>query len=499
MNAYPMRRIGQRQYLFFVLAALGVLMASIDSTIVAVGLPNLERGFHAPLHWVGWTLTIYSLVQIILLPIAGKLSDTLGRKRVFLFCLGIFTLGSLLCALSPSIGWLIAFRALQAVGGGGLMPSAVGIVSDQFAERRAQAIGLFTSVFPIGGIIGPNLGGYLLAHWSWRSLFLINVPLGIVVLAGVYFLLVDRTAPARKALHVDWRGLSLFGVAMVALLYGMTAIGDNATAWRQPYPWALIAISVVLLAFFLRHISRTEGALMDYRLVVRSPFLAANAYNFFFGAASFGFFSFVPYYAVVKFGLTTQQSGTVITPRALLMIATSTLASIFLIRLGYRLPMLVGMALVTTSLVLLGLGRTSVQIGGVTLEGFWLMAGIVAFSGVGMGLAAPASNNAALDLAPKQAAELTGLRSMFRMTGGVIGIAGVVTALSFFPDQGEGLARIFLVLAGILLLTVPLTLMIPDTAKAKHRAAQSEGDGAVPGTQAIGRRPALATGDNGDD
>jgi len=130
VNVERPQRIGQRQYLFFALAALGVLMAAIDSTIVAVGLPDLERGFNAPLHWVGWTLTAYSLVQIIMLPIAGKLSDTLGRKRVFLFCLGIFTLGSLLGAFSPSIGWLIAFRALQAVGGGGLMPSAVGIVSD---------------------------------------------------------------------------------------------------------------------------------------------------------------------------------------------------------------------------------------------------------------------------------------------------------------------------------------------------------------------------------
>jgi EmrB/QacA subfamily drug resistance transporter len=499
VSAHPVQRVGQRQYLFFVLAALGVLMASIDSTIVAVGLPNLERGFHAPLHWVGWTLTIYSLVQIILLPIAGKLSDTLGRKRVFLACLAIFTLGSLLCAMSPSIGWLIAFRALQAVGGGGLMPSAVGIVSDQFAERRAQAIGLFTSVFPIGGIIGPNLGGYLLAHWSWRSLFLINVPLGIVVLGGVYFLLVDHSTQVRKALHIDWRGLSIFGIAMIALLYGMTAIGDSSTSWRQPFPWALIVFSIVLLSFFLRHIKRTEGALMDYRLVVRSPFLAANLYNLCFGMAAFGFFSFVPYYAVVKFGLTTQQSGTVITPRALLMIATSTVASIFLIRLGYRLPMLVGMALVTTSLVLLGLGHTSVQIGGFTLQGFWLMAGIVSFSGLGMGLAAPASNNAALDLAPKQAAELTGLRSMFRMTGGVIGIAGVVTALSFFPDQGEGLAHIFLVLAGVLLLTIPLTLMIPDTAKAKHQASHTPDENAPKAVDLIGRRPALATGENSDD
>jgi len=506
VNGERPQRIGQRQYLFFALAALGVLMAAIDSTIVAVGLPDLERGFNAPLHWVGWTLTAYSLVQIIMLPIAGKLSDTLGRKRVFLFCLGIFTLGSLLCAFSPSIGWLIAFRALQAVGGGGLMPSAVGIVSDQFADRRAQAIGLFTSVFPIGGIIGPNLGGYLLANWGWRSLFLINVPLGIFVLAGVYFLLVDRVQETRKALHIDWRGLTIFGTAMIALLYGMTAIGDSPTSWRQPMPWILITTSVILLAVFLRHIKHTEGALMDYRLVVRSPFLAANLYNLFFGAASFGFFSFVPYYAVTRFGMTTQQSGTVITPRALLMIVTSTLASIFLIKLGYRLPMLIGMVLVMVSLVLLGLGQTSVQLFGFTLQGFWLMAGIVSFSGIGMGLAAPASNNAALDLAPHQAAELTGLRSMFRMTGGVIGIAGVVTALSFFPNQGEGLAKIFLVLSGILLLTVPLTLMIPDTAKSKHRADGASGTpvpvgGARPistiGT--ISPRSTLLAGEMGDD
>ncbi len=184
MTVARTQRSGQRQYRFFALAVLGVPMAAIDSTIVAVGLPDRERGFNAPLHWVSWTLTAYSLVQIIMLPIVGKLSDTLGRKRVFLCCLGIFTLDSFLCALSPSIGWLIAFRALQALGGGGLMPSAVGIVSDQFADRRPQALGILTSVFPIGGIIGPNLGGYLLANFGWRSLFLIDVPIGISVLAG---------------------------------------------------------------------------------------------------------------------------------------------------------------------------------------------------------------------------------------------------------------------------------------------------------------------------
>src|SRR5918911_2924869 len=177
------------RYVFFLLASLAVLMSAIDGTIVAVALPQLTDALHAPLTWVGWTLTAYQLVQVVMLPLAGRLSDTLGRKKVFMFCVVSFTLGSLLCGLAPSVGLLIFFRAIQALGGGGLMPSAVGILRDPFCEPPAQAIGLFTSVFPLGGIIGPNLGGYILHHWSWRELFFINLPIGLLILAGVQLLL----------------------------------------------------------------------------------------------------------------------------------------------------------------------------------------------------------------------------------------------------------------------------------------------------------------------
>jgi len=302
-------------YLFFGLAALAVLMASIDATIVAVAIPALTDAFDAPLTWIGWTLTAYQLVQVVMLPLAGKLSDTLGRKRVFLACVGAFTLGSLLCGLAPSIGFLIAFRALQALGGGGLMPSAVGIVSDQFGRKRAQAIGLFTSVFPIGGIIGPNLGGYILHNWSWRELFFLNVPLGIVVLVGVHFLLTEKEH-VEGGLSVDWRGLVLFASAVVALLYGMTELGNDASLLSSPLLWGLFGASLVLFALFLRHLLRAADPLVDPELVIHNPFLAANLYNFLFGAAAFGFFSFVPYYAVVKYGLTVFESGAVLTPRA---------------------------------------------------------------------------------------------------------------------------------------------------------------------------------------
>jgi MFS family permease len=176
----------------------------------------------------------------------------------------------------------------------------------------------------------------------------------------------------------------------------------------------------------------------------------------------------VPYYAVVRFGMSAFESGAILTPRALAIIVTSTLASLFIIRLGYRWPMLIGMSLVGVTLVLLSQEGRSMQLAGLSLSGFWLLAANLTLSGIGMGLANPASNNAALDLAPRQAAALTGVRGMFRLTGGVLSIAAIVLLLSFFPDKAQGMSVVFLGLAGVLLLTFPLTLLIPDTARQRR-------------------------------
>jgi MFS family permease len=188
-----------RGHAFFLLSAAAVLMSSIDNTIVAVAIPELERSFGAPLSWISWTLTVYQLVQVVMLPLAGKLSDSLGRTRLFVACVAIFTVSSLLCGMAPNIGLLIVFRALQAIGGGGLLPSAVGIIADQYRDRRAQAVGLISSVMPMGTILGPNLGGFLLQNWSWHALFWVNVPIGLVVVIGV-LLLAEARPPAGQAL-----------------------------------------------------------------------------------------------------------------------------------------------------------------------------------------------------------------------------------------------------------------------------------------------------------
>jgi EmrB/QacA subfamily drug resistance transporter len=451
------------RHLGFALAALAVLMGSIDGTITVVALPQLTDSLHTSLSWVGWTLTSYQLVQLVMYPLAGQLSDMFGRRRVFLFCVITFTLASLLCGLAPNVFVLIVFRAVQAVGGGGLMPSVIGLIADEYRRHRAQAIGLISSIMPIGSIIGPNLGGFLLENWSWRALFFINIPIGVVLVLGFFFLM-PKTAEGqiRAKLRVDATGLVQFVGAIISLMYGMSLIADDPSRASNPLIWALFTASAVLAVAFVRHVRRTPDAIMEFRLLAHRPFLAANAYNFLFGAVTMGFYSFIPYYAVVKFGLTPFESAAVLTPRAVVVMLVSAVASLFIRRLGYRLPMLVGMLFVGINFILMAQGWSNVQVGGVNVQGFWLLATLIAIGGIGMGVASPASNNVAIDQLPEKAASISGIRGMFRLAGGTISISCVVLALSLFSDQAAGLDTIFLVFTAVLLITVPLVLMLPE-------------------------------------
>jgi EmrB/QacA subfamily drug resistance transporter len=469
-SAHTASALSPTRHIFFILAVSAVMMSSIDTTIVAVAVPQLTTALDAPLLYVGWTITAYQLVQVIMLPLAGKLSDSFGRKRVFLFCVATFTISSLLCGLAPSIWFLVGARALQAIGGGGLMPSAVGVISDHYRERRAQARGLFSSVLPLGAIIGPNVGGYILEHWSWREMFFVNLPIGVVVFIGAWLLLSpDQELTSR---HIDFQGVALYAGAIALLLATMTAAGDDPDLWHTPYLWIAVVVSIGLLVLFLRHIKHADDPVMDYHLVAHQPFLAANLYNIVLGACVFGISSFIPIYAVSHYGMSTMLSGTVLTPRAIVMSVSAILASMWIIKTGYRMPMLFGILAISAMLFLLGMGWTEAYIGSTRIDGFWLLASALVVGGLGMGISKPASNNASLDLAPDRAAALTGVRGMFRLTGGVLSVAAVVLALTFFPDRGYGLSVIFMFLSVVVLLAVPLALMIPDKAGERYRRSR---------------------------
>jgi EmrB/QacA subfamily drug resistance transporter len=451
------------RYVFFVLAALSVMMFSIDSTIVAVALPTMMREFDTSLALIGWTLTAYALAQTVMFPLAGKLADSFGRTRVFVGCVALFTLGSLLCGLAPNVYVLIVFRVVQALGGGGIMPSAIGIIADEFPDTRPRMIGLFMSVFPVGGVVGPNLGGFIVEHWSWRECFLVNLPIGVVVLAALAPRLRQAERVERKP--IDIVGAGIFAVAIVALLCALTFQGQDPGYWRTPPFWALLATSAAALAVFVWHERRVVDPVIDPRLVARHPFLAVNLYNFSYGACVWGFFSFIPYYAGVQFGMSTLESGAVLTPRSLAMMATAIVSSFLLLRFGYRRPMIVGGLLTASTLLMLSQGWTGLDLFGLHVGPFWLLGGQIALGGIGMGLSGPASNNAALDLVPGRAATVSGIRTFFRSSGGVVGTALIVLALELSPDKAAGLRQVFTVMAIGLLATIPLVLVMPDTGR----------------------------------
>ncbi|MEI7926620.1 MAG: MFS transporter, partial [Chloroflexota bacterium] len=194
-----------RRFLLFALISGALLISSLQGSMISVALPDMIDDLHAPLRWVGWVMTIYSLAQAVSMPIVGKLSDELGRRTVFVGGVVLFGVSSLAAAVAPNVYVLIAMRGIQGLAGGSLLPSAYGVVGDVFKEDRARAIGMISSVFPIGSIIGPLAGGVIVDHFGWRWTFLIAVPpvIAIVLLAFRWM----PAAATREAKALDMPGV----------------------------------------------------------------------------------------------------------------------------------------------------------------------------------------------------------------------------------------------------------------------------------------------------
>ena len=244
-----------RRYIIFVIAGFALLMYSIDGTVVAVAFPNLIKDLDTNVLWAAWTISIFFIAVTMAMPLAGNLSDSFGRKKVFLVSLIVFTASSLACGLAPNIYFLIAFRFLQGIGGASFLPTASGIVSDHFPESRERAIGLFSSIFPIGGIIGPNLGGWIVSFYSWRYVFYINLPIGIGLLVLSFIFLKDSKVFTRR--HVDVGGASLFSGAMLFLMFGLNLIGESFSLLYSLF--AAILLGPQLFLSCIISASREEG------------------------------------------------------------------------------------------------------------------------------------------------------------------------------------------------------------------------------------------------
>jgi MFS family permease len=445
--------------LVFGVVAIALLMVSIDQTSVATALPSIQRDLATSLAWSGWTITVYSLGQIIGMPVTGKLSDQFGRKTIFMVVVGVFTLASLCAGLVHDIDLLIALRALQGLAGGGIVPSATGIVSDQFGRDRDRAIGMFTSIFPIGAIIGPIVGGVLVTYSSWRAIFLINLPLGVALL-GLTAVLIGRSPRAGKAGRVDVGGIALLSGLLLATMTTIALAGTPLPTGTRVAALAIGGLLAVVLGWrFLAHSRRDPFAVIPWRLLHGRAFGLMNTINLAFGAAALGFGALVPLYAENRYGILPLAAGGLLAVRALGMIGTSALSVYLLRRTGHRRLMITGFALLVLGLALLATPSP------IASPEAWLSIG-AGVTGLGMGIAAPATNNASLHLAPTEVASITGLRGMFRQSGAIISISVTTAVLAVSTQPGTTQAYVFAAFAVILAGAIPLIIALPD-----HRGA----------------------------
>jgi EmrB/QacA subfamily drug resistance transporter len=441
------------RFVVFAIVSLALLMASVDQTIVATALPALQHDLHAEVNWSSWTITIYALGQILVMPLAGKLGDQYGRKKIFLGAAVLFTTASLCCGFANDIYLLIVLRAVQAIGGGAFMPSATGIVAQMFGSNRDRAVGLFASIFPIGGIIGPVLGGVFVTYWSWRGIFLVNVPIGItlIVLGAVFIPVSARHADQR----LDIRGVALLGTTLLSAMFGIAYLGSGRSSPADPAFLLPECAAAVALVAFVRHSARAPAPFISIRFLAGRGFGVMNLLNFLFGSSALGFAALVPLYAQERYGLPTLAAGTLLTARAVGMITTAGLAVFLLRRTGYRWPMAVGFTLTAA-----GLLGTALSPHG--LSAYAWMALAAGICGVGMGVSTPASNNATLQLAPDQAAAVAGLRGMFRQSGAITAVSVTAAIVARSADPGIAQAHVFVVFAVIMLSTLPLILLVPE-------------------------------------
>jgi EmrB/QacA subfamily drug resistance transporter len=439
--------------------SLSLLLSAISGTAIAVAFPVITSSFDASLVLAGWVLSIYQLVSTAAMPLAGKASDVFGKKFTFIISLLFFTIGSVLCAIAPNIQLLILFRFIQGIGGGGFLPTAAGIVAETFPRSRQQLIGLFTSIFPIGQIIGPNIGGWLVTAYGWRSVFWFNVPLGIITLIVSAVLI---KSGKREEGHIDLKGTGLFTGAIFAFLAGLSFIGNTSTGVSWPLSALLLAVGIALMIAFIRHVNRAENPIIDREVLRGKPFMAANIYNFIYGASVFGIMSFVPLYVVSIYGMTVFESGLILTPRSVSMMIASTVTSFSLLRWGYRRPMVVGTIVIVLSLFLLGIESPGFTLLGAQVGIAALLVGVMFLLGLGMGVAAPAANNACIELMPNRVASITGVRGMFRMSGGAIGIAIISLLLNNIGSMARGFTIAFFGLAIVTLAVSPLIFAMPE-------------------------------------
>ncbi|MFE5770732.1 DHA2 family efflux MFS transporter permease subunit [Streptomyces sp. NPDC056485] len=419
----------RRRMLVLAICCMSLLIVSLDVTVLNVALPSMRRELGASVSGMQWTIDAYTLVLASLLMLAGSTADRIGRRRVFTVGLLFFTAGSLLCSLAPTLEWLIAFRMVQAVGGSMLNPVAMSIITNTFTDprERARAIGAWGAVVGISMAVGPLIGGLLVESVGWRSIFWINLPIGLLALA-----LTLRFVPESRAAHP--RRPDPVGQVLVMALLGSVTYGiieAPSAGWNAPVILGCAALAVASLVGLLVYEPRRTEPLIDPRFFRSAPFSGATVIAIGAFAALSGFLFLNTLYLQDVRGLSALDAGLYMLPMALMTFLCAPLSGRLVGNRGPRPSLLIAGTAMAASGVLFAAfsAETSTPL---------LFTAYVLF-GLGFGMVnAPITNTAVSGMPRAQAGVAAAVASTSRQTGGTLGVAVIGAVLAAGTAGGAG-------------------------------------------------------------
>jgi DHA2 family multidrug resistance protein len=348
MRDYPQLRPEHPSYRWLVLSGvmIATFMAVLDATIVNVALPKLMSSFGVTVDRVEWVLTAYLLIFGVMLPTSGWLADHLGYKLIFTLGLFLFTVSSFLCSLAWDFNMLILFRVLQGAGSGILMPVGMAIITREFPpEKRGIALAFWSMAASASVSLGPAIGGYLIDHFSWHTIFDVNVPVGIFGMAAAVIILREhKAADSRTFDLIGFLSLSAFLTSLLlALASGNSAW--NTGGWTSDYILACFAVSAVSLVVFLTTEFSVAHPLIELNLFKNFNFAVCNVVLFLFGLGMFGSTFLLPIYLQNSLGYTPLQAGLVFLPVGIMQGLVAPLAGWYSDRFSPKLPSILGVIL----------------------------------------------------------------------------------------------------------------------------------------------------------
>ncbi|HEY7004640.1 MAG TPA: MFS transporter [Gaiellaceae bacterium] len=416
--------------------AFGLFMIMLDNTIVNVALPSIQSDLNIGISELEWVFNGYALTFGVLMLTGGKLADLMGRRRIFIVGLVIFTVASLFCGLATSAAWLIGARVVQGVGSALMNPATLSIITATFPPRqRGMAIGIWAGVSAMALAIGPLVGGLITEHWSWNWIFFINVPVGVLAII-VTRLVVTESRDTSANQRLDLPGLLSSAIALFALTYGL--IEANKYGWTSGRILGLFAVAAIGFLVFILLELHQRAPMLDLTLFKNGTFAGANSVMLLVGLAMFGVFFYNSLFIQNVIGYSAVQTGASFLPMTCLIILVAPIAGKFSDRVGSRWLVGVGMVLLSTSLLIFSrLDATS---------NFWDILPGLLVGGFGMAIVMTPVTAAAMGSVPVDKAGVgSAVLNSMRQVGGSLGIAvmGAIIAasVSAVPGTPESLTQ----------------------------------------------------------